>query len=125
MEESLGDLLRELARLMVDVAAEPSARIAGASFFLSRWRGRGRQQPSFFFVLLCSARFLCNLGPSIERLTDQFSCNTDISFVRIREATITKKRKPTELFFCLPKTRQQDMSFPCPPPCIWPLSLFG
>ncbi|CBJ28390.1 hypothetical protein Esi_0104_0093 [Ectocarpus siliculosus] len=30
VEESLGDLLRELARLMVDVAAEPSARIAAS-----------------------------------------------------------------------------------------------
>lgn len=30
VEESLGDLLRALARLAMDVAAEPSARIAGA-----------------------------------------------------------------------------------------------
>ncbi|CAN0473348.1 unnamed protein product, partial [Ectocarpus sp. 12 AP-2014] len=30
VEESLGDLLRELARLMVDVAAEPSARVAAS-----------------------------------------------------------------------------------------------
>lgn len=32
VEESLGDLLRALARLAMDVASEPSARIAGASF---------------------------------------------------------------------------------------------
>ena len=32
VEESLGDLLRALARLAMDVAAEPSARIAGGWF---------------------------------------------------------------------------------------------
>lgn len=58
VEESLGDLLRALARLMMDVAAEPSARIAGACFAAVTARlGCARIDPflcHFYFSVLAA-----------------------------------------------------------------------